>query len=346
MHIIVVGLSHRTAPVEIRERFAFKKSSLSETLLQLAKEASLNECAILSTCNRVEVYGLTQEPERSYNGIKEFLARQANFQNNISHFLYNHIEPMSIYHLFHVASGLDSMVIGETEIVGQVKETYFLAKQHNTIGKFLNALFQKALNTSKHVRTTTAVSAGSVSVGSVAVELAQKIFADLKDAKVFVLGAGSMAETILKYLKERGAESIAISSRSYERAQGLACRLGGRVVLFESFLNEVRDADIIITSTSSPHFIIEYSDVHSVMLARKHKPLFFIDISVPRNTQPDVARIDGVYLYDIDDLNTIVAENINKRTSIIEECRQLIDRKARLFIEWFNEEIQNRDKRL
>lgn len=346
MHIIVVGLSHRTAPVELRERFAFRKVNLSESLKAVSKEASLDECAILSTCNRVEVYGLTSLPECSYDGIKQFLSKHSSLREDISRFIYTHTEPRSIYHLFHVASGLDSMVIGETEIVGQLKEAYFLARQYNTIGKFLNALFQKALNASKHVRTTTAVSEGPVSVGSVAVELAQKIFGSLKTANIFVLGAGSMAETILKYLIDKGSDSIFVSSRSYKRAEDLANRFNGRAILFEGFLNKMQETDIVITSTSSPHFIIRHSDVREIMSARKHKPLFFIDISVPRNTEPDVSNIDGVYLYNIDDLEKIVSENLKKRSSIVEECRMLIDRKARLFIEWFNEEMQGWDKRV
>lgn len=342
MHIIVVGLNHRTAPVQIRERFAFRKSEFSKLLNDVSKEATFEECAILSTCNRLEVYGITSAPERSYLSIKQFLARKGSLADDISAFLYNHIEPRSIYHLFHVASGLDSMVIGETEIVGQVKEAYILAKENRAIGKFLNGLFQKALNASKHVRATTQVSAGLVSVGSVSVELAEKIFGALRQAKVFVLGAGTMAETILKHLKDKGTESVVVSSRSYQRAQGLVARCGGRAVSFDNFKDEMKDADIIITSTSSPHFLISHFDVCAIMGARKQKPLFFIDISVPRNTEPEVAGVDGVYLYNIDDLEKIVAENLKKRSSLIEECRAIIDRKARLFLEWFYKEIKAR----
>lgn len=346
MHIIVAGLSHRTAPVEIRERFAFRKANLSELLKAVSKDALLDECSILSTCNRVEVYGLTSSPESSYDGIKRFLSQQANLKDDISRFIYTHTEPRSIYHLFHVASGLDSMVIGETEIVSQLKEAYFLARESNSVGKFLNVLFQKALNASKHVRTQTAVSTGLVSVGSVAVELAQKIFGRLEDATVMVLGAGTMAEAVLRALTDKGSRLILVSSRSYERAVRLTDRLGGAAIGSDDLIREMEKADIVITSTSSPHFIIKKSDVFNIMLRRRQKPLFFIDISVPRNTEPDVSNIDNVYLYNIDDLEKIVLENLQKRTKVLEECRLLIDRKARLFIEWFNEELHNRDKRL
>lgn len=344
MHIVVVGLNHKTAPVEIRERFAFRKSDLSESLSSVSKEASLSECAILSTCNRVEIYGLTEGVDSSCNGIKKILSRQGGLYEDLANLLYTHTEPGSVYHLFHVASGLDSMVVGETEIVSQIKEAYSLARECGAIGKFLNALFQKALNASKYVRTKTSVSAGLVSIGSVAVELAQKIFSNLQNSTVMILGAGNMAEVCLKNLITRGVKSVLVSSRSYERAFDLAERFNGQAVRFDNFIEKMADADIVITSTMAPHFLIKRSDVISLMSKRRHKPIFFIDISVPRNTEPEVSSIDGVYLYNIDDLERIVSENLKKRHLVIEECRLIIDRKARLFIEWFNEEMHNRDK--
>src|ERR1041385_8882376 len=253
MPIFVLGLSHRTAPVTLRERFAFAEARVPATLQLLRESGLAEEVVILSTCNRVEIYVATSlEPRQAFTELKQFLLTCHDYRDPITDEIYKLTEPESVEHLFKVASGLDSMVLGETEILGQLKKAYDLALQHNHTGARLNKAFQRAFNVAKHIRTETNIQRGSVSVASVAVELAEKIFSSLGERQVMVIGAGDTSEKAARALLSRGAHSVIVSNRSHDRAVALAAELGGRAVHFEDWAAAFADIDIVISSTAAP----------------------------------------------------------------------------------------------
>ena len=338
MNVVVIGLSHHASPVELREQFAFSDAKIPDALKSLRESGLVHEAVILSTCNRVEIYAATPlEPANAFAGLKQFLLagslpRDDRAVTDTAE-IYTIAEPESLHHLFKVACGLDSMVLGETEILGQLKQAYALAHQHRHTGARLNKAFQRAFNVAKHVRTETSIQRGSVSVASVAVELAEKIFSSLAEREVLVIGAGEMSEKTARALLSRGARSIIVASRSHERAQVLAKEFGGRAVPFDDWAAEFEKIDIAISSTSAPHHILDRTKLGPLMKARKHRPLLLIDIAVPRDIAPDVNFLENVYLYNIDDLQSIADDYLKQRREEIVRCEQIITERVKPLLE-------------
>ena len=365
MNIVVIGLSHHSSPVELRERFAFADVKIPGVLQSLRESGVADEAVILSTCNRVEIYAATSlEPAKAFAELKQFLARWGettdepdNFgvcrhvgalesgdtspqskdgsrgrsphQAEMSDEFYSLTEPQSLHHLFKVACGLDSMVLGETEILGQLKQAYALAHRHGHTGAQLNKAFQRAFHTAKHIRTQTNIQRGSVSVASVAVELAEKIFGSLHDREVLVIGAGDTSEKTARALLSRGVRNIIVTSRSLERAQTLAGEFGGRAVPFGDWAAELEKIDIAISSTSAPHYILDRAGFEPLIKRRKHRPLLLVDIAVPRNMDPELNSMENVYLYNIDDLQAIADDCLKQRKEEIARCEQIIREKVK-----------------
>jgi len=322
MKIFVVGLSYKTAPVEVRERLAVQRSRLSCCGCRLKLRGSLSEVVLLSTCNRVEIYGVTHEMNGNVHRLFEELAGSA---FDFSPYLYVKEGQDALTHLFSVASGLDSMVLGETEITGQVKHAYLSAQEMKLTGKILNRAFQTALQVAKEIRTRTGIGRGATSVGSVAVELAERIFdRDLSEKVVMIVGAGKMGEACVRHLAKRGAKTVLVSNRSFERAQNLAAEFGGRAIHFDECVQALAMADIVVSSTGSPHIVLHREDVESVLAPRRNRPLFLVDIAVPRDIDPAVQQLSNVFLYDIDDLEAIVRENARCREQELARCQGII----------------------
>jgi glutamyl-tRNA reductase len=323
--LVVIGLSHHSSPVELRERFAFSEDRIPAALQRLREKGIAEEAVILSTCNRVEIYVATPlEPAAAIADLKEFLAASQNPHEPLTNELYSLAGAHCLEHLFRVACGLDSMVLGETEIFGQLKDAYELALRHRHTGGRLNKAFQHAFNVAKRVRTETNIQRGSVSVGSVAVELAQKIFSSLADRCVMVLGAGDTGEKTARALLSRGARSILVANRSHDRAVALAGELGGRAVQFDNWWNEFESIDIIISSTAAPHYVLNRARLEPIMKLRRNRPLLLVDIAVPRDIDPEVNLMPNVYLYNIDDLQTIADDYLKQRKEETVRCEQII----------------------
>ena len=333
MGLCVIGLSHHTSPVQVRERFAFADARIPATLELIRSSGVAEEAVILSTCNRVEIYAATPNgPGEALPALKDFLVRCHDYRDPLTDEIYTLAEPASMEHLFKVACGLDSMVLGETEILGQLKKAYDLALQHQCTGALLNKAFQKAFNVAKQVRSETNIQRGSISVSSVAVELAEKIFSSLEDRQVLVIGAGDTSEKAARALLSRGARSIIVSNRSHDRALALANELGGRAVLFEDWAREFDNVDIVVSSTSAPHYVLDRVKLEPMMRLRKNRPLLLIDIAVPRDIEPEVNFLDNVYLYNIDDLQVIANDYLRRRKEEIARCEAIIAEKARALI--------------
>ena len=333
MNVVVIGLSHRTSPVEVRERFAFAEEKIPAALTTLRASGLASEATILSTCNRVELYAATPlAPETAFAELKKFLVQWGRGTVDTPALLgdeiYFHAEPHSLHHLFKVASGLDSMVIGETEVFGQLKAAYELAFTHQHTGTRLNKAFQRAFNVAKHIRTATNIQRGSVSVMSAAVELAEKIFTDLAEHEVLVIGAGETSEKTARALQSRGVKRITVTNRSPERAASLAAELGARTVPFQQWPEEFERIDIAISSTAAPQPILDRATLEPLMRRRRHRPLLLIDIAVPRDIDPAVSNLDNVYLYNVDDLQGIAAEYLKLRQEEVARCEKIIAEKV------------------
>jgi glutamyl-tRNA reductase len=327
--IVLLGLSHHSAPVTLRERFAFAEARIPAALQSLRESHVAEEAVILSTCNRVEIYAATAlDPRQAFSALQDFLVSCHDYRDPLTNELYRLGEPQSLQHLFRVACGLDSMVLGETEILGQLKRAYDLALQNGHTGGRLNKAFQRAFNVAKHIRGETNIQRGSVSVGSVAVELAEKIFSTLRERQVLVIGAGDTSEKAARALLSRGARSVIVSNRSHEKAVALASELGGRVVLFEHWANEFAGVDIVISSTSAPHHILDRARLEPLMKLRRNRPLLLIDIAVPRDIEPEVNFMENVFLYNIDDLQAIADDYLKHRQDEIARCEQIIREKV------------------
>jgi len=329
MSVVVIGLSHRTSPVELRERFAFAEGKIPVALQALRASGLAGEAVILSTCNRVEIYAVTAlAAGTAFAELKKFLVAHHAYDGAIGDELYTFAEPHSLHHLFKVASGLDSMVIGETEIFGQLKDAYELAFIHKHTGARLNKAFQRAFNVAKHIRTETNIQRGSVSVMSAAVELAEKIFSSLAEHEVLVIGAGETSEKTARALLSRGARGVVVTNRSPERATALATELGGRAVPFENWTDALEQIDIAISSTAAPHHILDRAKLEPLMRRRRNRPLLLIDIAVPRDIDPAVNELDNVYLYNVDDLQSIAADYLNLRKEEVARCEKIIAEKV------------------
>ena len=335
MSILVVGLNHKSAPVEVREKLAFNPNSINTALsLFSQKYQDQNaEIVILSTCNRVELYISSQDGAIKVEDVFSFLADFHKIElTAFSSYMYHYKDDRAVNHLFFVTSSLDSMVLGESQILSQVKEAYTTAAMEEATGKILNQLFQQALNAAKIVHTRTSIGKRKVSISSVAVEFAEKIFQDFAGKIVLVVGAGEMCELLLKHLYEEGARTFIVANRTYERAEELANEYHGQAIKYELLGEYLEKADIVITSTSAPHYVIHADQVKEAIKHRRGNPMFLIDIAVPRDIEPDVANIDNVYLYNIDDLQSVVSQNIDERNGEVEKCRVLIEEEVEHFM--------------
>ena len=320
--LFVAGLSYKTAPVELREKLAVHPSRLRCYGCRLKIAGNLSEVVLLSTCNRVEIYGVTGWAKGKVHRLFQLLSSS---DVDFTPHLYVKEGAEAVKHLFSVAGGLDSMVIGETEITGQVKLAYQAAQDAKLTGRITNRLFQTALQVAKEIRTETNVGRGATSVGSVAVELAERIFdKNLSDRTVMIIGAGKMGEACVRHLAKKGARSVLVSNRSYERAQNLAAEFGGRAVRFDDCLKRMTEADIVVSSTGCPQTILQRKDIAAVMPERRNRPLFLIDIAVPRDIEPDVQQLNNVYLYNVDHLEELVRQNVQMREQELTKCDEII----------------------
>jgi glutamyl-tRNA reductase len=329
----VIGLNHRTAPVDLREKLAVANHELPGLLQRLRGESRSDELVCLSTCNRTEIYAQAKDGDTSRAAIRKALEHQAGAAGLDEH-LYFHDSEDAVRHLFSVASGLDSMVTGEHEILAQVKQAYQTAQQQGFTGKLLNVLFQRSLFVGKRVRTETGLGEGAASVGSIAVGMAERIFGNLKDRSVMILGAGEMAEVTVRHLLAQKAKSLLVANRTFERACKLADEFGGTAMHFEEGLRQMAGVDIVICSTAAPHAVITPAHVRTVMAERKGRSLFLIDIAMPRDVDPAVNSIENVYLYNIDDLQQIVNENQAKRAREAALAKRIVEEETREFARW------------
>ena len=319
MEIVVVGLNHRTSPIEIREKLSFNDHQLREGLGHLKCYPGIQEGIILSTCNRVEVYVVANNAKTGFEQVEQFLINHAARHGkpvspeSITDGLYLYSNQEAIRHVLRVVSSLDSMMVGEPQILGQVKEAFEIALHQKASGSILNTIFKKAISVAKRIRTETAIAQNAVSISFAAVELAKKIFGDLAGKDVLLIGAGEMAELAVRHLLKARIGNLMITTRTYHNAVALAKEFGGVPIQFEEFPRELGRTDIVICSTGAAHHVIRPDHLAKAIDRRKNKPIFLIDISVPRNIDPEVNRIDNVYLYDIDDLQSVVDANLKER---------------------------------
>lgn len=325
MKLFITGLNHRTAPVDVRERLGFEERSLAQALGNLKQRPGLLEGMILSTCNRVEITVAAEEQTDAEASVEHFFAESRAVEREwMSPYLYRHDGSAAIRHLFRVASSLDSMVVGEPQILGQMKTAYALAKQCGALSGYLDLVLTRAFNVAKRVRSETDIGQSAVSVSYAAVELAREIFGSLDGKRVMVVGAGKMAESAVRHLRRAGVSEILVTNRTRERAEAMAEEVQGRVVNYERFLESLVDVDIVLASSGAPHFILTRDQMHGVMHRRRNRPMFLIDIAVPRNIDPAVNELDSVFLYDIDDLAKVVDTNLKGRIEVAVEAEDII----------------------
>ncbi|MFZ9919931.1 MAG: glutamyl-tRNA reductase [Terrimicrobiaceae bacterium] len=324
--IVTLGLSHHSSPVELRERFAFPESRIPEALDKLRGRGNIEEAVILSTCNRVEIYAVAADCDatRGFSTVREFLSEFHGHNEPLGAEFYALTEPDSLRHLFRVAAGLDSMVMGETEILGQLKQSYQLALQNGHTGNRLNRAFQKAFQTAKQIRTETKIQRGCVSVASAAVGLAEHIFNSLAEQEVLVVGAGDTSEKTARALLSRGARGVVVANRTGERSEALAESLGGRAIPFENWERELEHLDIVISSTSSPGYVLERRQLEPILKRRHGRALLLVDIAVPRDIDPSINLLDSVYLYNVDDLQGIADDSLRQRREELDRCEAII----------------------
>lgn len=336
MNIIVVGLSHKTAPVEVRERLAVPASRMREALQRLCSYPTVKEGVVLSTCNRVEVYAVVDEVQAGCAQVQKFLADthlSLPSEQLIPH-LYWYEADRAIAHLFRVAASLDSMIVGEPQILGQLKDAFEMALSYKASGIVLNKLVRRAISVAKRVRTETKIANTAVSVSSAAVELAKKIFSNLNEKTVLLVGAGEMAKLAARHLINHGVHRVRITTRDPRSAAELAKQFNGVPVPFEEFRSELADADIVLCSTGAPHYLIRTEDVQRAVRQRMNRPMFLIDISVPRNIDPAVKDVDNAFLFDIDDLETRVGENRDERMREAAKAEGMIEAEIDGILQW------------
>lgn len=328
MKLAIAGLNHKTAPVEVREKLAISDSALGPELERLKTQADFAEGLILSTCNRVEVAVAVDDREDPRERLLNFLlgsARNSLTRESLAPHLYTHEGSEAIRHLFRVASSLDSMVIGEPQILGQLKEAYARAKDLGVAGTVLDTIVTRAFGVAKRVRSETDIGSSAVSVSFAAVELAREIFGNLHGKKVMLVGAGKMSALTARHLRRNGTTEIYVTNRTYDRAVELAAEFQGWIIDYQNFVQSLPTVDIVITSSGAPHYIIDQDIMRRVLQARRNRPVFLIDIAVPRNIEPAVNKLDNVFLYDIDDLQAVVERNLAGRASAAEEASRIIE---------------------
>lgn len=333
MAILAFGINHQTAPVAIRERVAFGPESMQSALQDLTERTPVEEAAILSTCNRTEVYCELDAANSNVvlNWLQEFHRLD---HGSLEPYIYRHPEQLAVRHMLRVASGLDSLVLGEPQILGQMKDAYQQASAAGTIGKTLSKLFQHTFSVAKQIRTDTAIGHSPVSVAFAAVALAKQIFGDLNPLTTMLIGAGETVELAARHLSESGMGRMIIANRTVERAQGLASQFDGFAIPLSEMPNHLAEADIIISSTASSLPILGKGSVESALKQRKHKPMFMVDIAVPRDIEPEVDELDDVYLYSVDDLQEIIQENLQSRQDAANQAEEIIDTQVEHFMGW------------
>jgi glutamyl-tRNA reductase len=335
MAIIVVGLSHKSAPIEVREKLNFPENSIPDALRKLMTYEGTRECLIVSTCNRVEIYASVNDTARGIDRIKQFISDYHNLSRDVlEQSLYVYPDAQGVRHTFRVASSLDSMVLGEAQILGQLKDAFDIALKTKTTSTILNKLIKKAISVAKRVRTETKLAEGAVSISSAAVELAKKIFGVLEGKRVMLLGAGEMAELAAQHLLGNGVKNIMVANRTFERAEELAKEFNGDAIRFEHFPDALVMVDILICATGAPHYVVNRDMVTRALKERRNKPIFMIDISNPRNIDPEVDKVDNVYLYDIDDLQSKVDVNAEGRAKEAEKAEELVTLEVETYLQW------------
>ena len=334
--ILLLGLNHHTAPVELRECIALSKDDTADALRDLSQREAINEVLVFSTCNRVEVLMVTDNKASAVETTKDFIAEFNNIpRERFEASLYVYEGNEAVRHIFKVASSLDSMILGEPQILGQVKEAYHTATRQKTSGVILNRLLHRAFFVAKKVRHETGIGDRAVSISYAAIELGRKIFDSLEEKKALLIGAGEMAEIAVEHLIRHKAGTIYVANRTFERAVELATKFKGTPIRFEEISDCLQQVDIIISSTGAPDVIIRRNQVKKIMRTRRNRPLFFIDIAVPRDIDPEINRLNNVYVYDIDELQDVIEENIEDRKKEALKGERIIDEAVIRFKEWF-----------
>ncbi len=335
LRTVVLGISHKTAPIEIRELFSFSKVSLESAVMMLSTKPHIEECVIISTCNRVEIYAVSENVESCIDTIKEFLSEFHEVpEEKFSPHIYYSIGHMAVRHLFYVASSIDSMVVGEPQVLGQVKDSFKIASAQGTTGVILNRLFHTSFFVAKRVRTETGIGSHAVSISYVAVELAKRIFDDLSTRSVMLIGTGEMAEIAAQNLIRAGISDLLIASRKFENAAMLSEKLSGKSIGFDEVFYHLKDVDIVIAATGSQDFIIKPNHAKEALKLRSNEPMFMIDIAVPRDIDPRTGDISDIYLFDIDDLKNVSDENIKTRKQSLEKAEEIVLQVERSFETW------------
>lgn len=330
-----MGVNHRTAPVEVRERLSFSEQSLRESLSGLVAAAPIKGGVILSTCNRTEFYVAVSDTEEAKELLSEFMAARVGVgREEIERYTYSHLLQDAVRHLFRVAAGLDSMLLGETQILGQVRQAYQTAFELGCTDRILNVLFHQAITTGKRVRSETGIDQHPISISYAAVELAKRVFGQLNGCSVLVIGAGKMSELTTRYLVDNGVSGVIVSNRSYERAVQLAGQFGGKAIRFSEMMDYLEHADIIISCTAASHYVVRLPEIREVLKKHPGKKFLMIDIAVPRDIQPEVGQLPGVTLYDIDDLNDVVDHGLAERKRAAAIAEAIIDEEVSSFMKW------------
>lgn len=334
--IVIVGLNHRSAPIEVREGVAFDNSYLRDALARLGELPSIHEGVILSTCNRVEVVAAAFDGVAAFTDIKSFLAEQKTDRDTsaLEGHIYTYQGGDAVRHLFRVAASLDSMVVGEPQILGQLKEYYDAARAAGTVSTILHRLFHRSFSVAKRVRTETGIGSGAVSVSSVAVDLAKRIFDRFDDKTVMLIGAGKMGDLMARHLQNQGVQSLMVTNRTFDRAVELAEKIQGSPIRFEDFPRYLKMADLVIGCTGAPEVLVDAGAVEKVLRERKQKAMFFIDIGDRRNFDAKINDLDNVYLYNIDDLKSVAEDNLQERSIEAEKAEAIVLDEVQSFLRW------------
>lgn len=335
MTLLTFGINHATAPLEIRERVSFGPDILGDALHELTHKAGTQEAAILSTCNRTEVY-CSLDSQKNQRPIDWFYDYHGIRQAQLQPFLYTHADADAVKHILRVACGLDSMVLGEPQVLGQLKSAYQVAVEAGSIGHLLGRLFQHSFMVAKEIRTSTSIGNHPVSIAFAAVRLAQQIFGDLERQTALLIGAGETIELVAKHLHENRLSRMIIANRTIERSQHLASEFSAYAIALGDISGHLAEADIVISSTASPLPILGKGAVESAIKARKHRPVFMVDIAVPRDIEPEVGELDDVYLYTVDDLREVIDDNMRSRQQAAKQAEEIIDTQVIHFMDWLN----------
>ncbi len=336
-NIILIGINHKTAPVELRECIAFSQDESAEALEALRRVPGIQEALLYSTCNRVELLAVAHDNSRAIETITQFLSSRNNMpKSGLENSLYVHENDQAVRHLFRVAASLDSMIVGEPQILGQIKEAYRCATEAKTSGVILNRLMHRAFFVAKRIRTETGIGDRAVSLSYAAVELGRKIFGSLEGKQVLLIGAGEMAELAVEHLIRNRVGETFVANRTFENGLALAARFNGKAIRFEEVGDAIKTVDIIISSTGAPGFVLTRDQVKPILRVRRNRPIFFIDIAVPRDIDPDINRLDNAYVYDIDDLKGVIEENLEDRQKEAVKGERIIDEAVIRFREWLD----------